>query len=501
MNVSLNDKTAACYRAGPVEECFPQSKNYRDLLMPVATKVCEKLRTAPVFPFSERHLQCVWHDARLRPKQLRTSSGERVFVDDPGQWNLAAGPDFLGATLRVGSRRFHGDVEIHVHPEDWKRHGHQGDPRYSRLIAHVTWFPGPLPADILPAAAVEIALQHNLQRTPSFSFEQIDLTAYPFQVRGRQTPCAAVLAGWSRDEQESLLISAGEERLRRRAAILCNTLQDRGIEQVFFEEMMRVLGYHQNKSAFYRLARIMPLARLLHETGNYPLSMYAVLLAFTGKLPEPRHDWDMETQRFVRGLWDCWWRLRELFDNLNYPVVKLQTAGIRPANRPERRLMAAAYIFAVSTSPASHWLLPEEESAARFIARTMNALTSIGGTYWGRRNSWSGKRTLKPVAFIGHSRAADAMVNVIVPLLAAQRRNQLFEGGLLNMLPATETNSIIRRTAHTLFGLDHPSALYANSLRSQGLLQIFQDFCLNDRSGCQKCEFPRLLENDQDPMG
>ena len=30
--------------------------------------------------------------------------------------------------------------------------------------------------------------------------------------------------------------------------------------------------------------------------------------------------------------------------------------------------------------------------------------------------------------------------------------------------------------------------------RQQGLTQIFQDFCLNDKSACQQCQFPELAK-------
>ena len=74
----------------------------------------------PVPGFTERHLQCVWADDRLRPEGLRTTDGEVLEVEFPGEWNKGPGPDFLGAVPKVvdGSRRIAGDVEIHIHPAD-----------------------------------------------------------------------------------------------------------------------------------------------------------------------------------------------------------------------------------------------------------------------------------------------------------------------------------------------------------------------------------------------
>ncbi|MFH0878500.1 MAG: hypothetical protein V2A34_02195, partial [Lentisphaerota bacterium] len=62
-----------------------------------------------------------------------------------------------------------------------------------------------------------------------------------------------------------------------------------------------------------------------------------------------------------------------------------------------------------------------------------------------------------------------------------------------SQLPAETLNSVIRRTADSLFGPDHSTTLYRHGLRQQGLSQIFHDFCLNDRSRCATCGLPELV--------
>ncbi|MDR2850101.1 MAG: DUF2851 family protein, partial [Verrucomicrobiota bacterium] len=104
------------------------------------------------FHWTERHLQCLWYDAKLRPAAFPAPGGETVTVLDPGEWNLEAGPDFLNATLLVqpGARQLRGDIEVHVHPADWDAHAHAADPAYARVIAHVTWYAGPPPRTLPP---------------------------------------------------------------------------------------------------------------------------------------------------------------------------------------------------------------------------------------------------------------------------------------------------------------------------------------------------------------
>ena len=131
---------------------FPLADTYERCL---PSTVCVREKGAGYssgFHWSERHLQCIWFDARYRPASFMLPDGESVSVLDPGEWNLEAGPDFLNAALLIqpGARQLRGDVEVHVRPSDWDAHKHHNDPAYDGVIAHVTWFSGP-PPHSLPA--------------------------------------------------------------------------------------------------------------------------------------------------------------------------------------------------------------------------------------------------------------------------------------------------------------------------------------------------------------
>jgi len=173
---------------------FAAADSYRLLL--ASPRGC--VRQSPAgFAYSERHLQCIWSDSALRPAALRTVDGERVNVLSPGRWNLEAGPDFLDATLQLEGgdcRQVQGDVEIHIHPADWDRHGHGRDPRYRRVIAHVTYSAATTSPDSLPAGTLQIPIGEALAANPAFSMDAIDLTAYPYAVATDNCSCAAILA-------------------------------------------------------------------------------------------------------------------------------------------------------------------------------------------------------------------------------------------------------------------------------------------------------------------
>lgn len=477
-----------------LSDFFPRAAVYPGI--PAAGHLRERPPLRPEQNFTERHLQCVWADADLRPPALLTALGERVEVESPGIWNLEAGPDFMGAALRLGpeGRRVTGDVEIHIHPADWQAHGHAADPRYERVRFHVTFFPGP-PAKALPAGAVEIPLRDALAARPRFAFENIDLTAYPYGYRSPTPPCGTALLAWTPDDRETLLAAAGEERLRRRAERLARAMAERGPEQVVFEEVMAALGYKHNQAAFRRLAEVVPLATLRTEAGNDADLAFALLAGVAGLLPQQfPATLDDESRAAGRRWWDAWWKQRERFVDGALTPAHWRLAGLRPLNHPLRRLAAAATLFTTARSLPEAWLGWAEQTPVNCLAQARQQLSAASHPFWDHRLTLASQRTTQAVALIGAARADAILINAFVPFLAARSSGAALAKDLLAQLPVEQDNAVLRATAFALFGRDAPNSLLRDGLRRQGLLQIFHDYCLNDRSRCAACPLPALLQ-------
>lgn len=480
-------------------DLFPRASLYAG--GPAGGSVREPVARWRAFPYSERHLQCVWFDAALRPPELATSRGETVTVEDPGVWNLEAGPDFLGAAVRVGPgrRRLTGDVEIHIHPAGWQRHGHAEDPRYDRVRMHVTYFGPPLPDSAFPPGTVQIGLREPLAARPSFSFETIDVAAYPYAARAPRPPCCAELRGWDRDAKESILRAAGEERLRRKSERFALAIEAQGDDQVLYEEVLTALGYKQNKVPFRALAAALPHDELRDASAGNEDAAFAVLAGVSGLLPSrPPAGADDETRSWFRVTWDAWWRLRERFESRVMSAAQWTTSGIRPANHPLRRMMAAAVLFTGPETLSARWRRISERKPGAALRICEEQLAGLGHAYWDRRCVPGGARTARRSALIGADRAGAIALNVFAPWLAAIGARGPFESGLLDELPAESDNSVIRQTAHNLFGSHHPRVLYRSGVNRQGLIQIFHDYCLNDRSRCASCRFPLLLKSHRE---
>lgn len=474
---------------------FPGASHYRALRMPTSQGIRES-NPDNAFPWSERHLRCVWIDPALRPQPLFTADGRQIIVENPGRWNLEAGPDFLDAVLRTAPDQavMRGDVELHIRPADWRRHGHAADRRYHQLIAHVTYFEGTLPASDLPSSVLQIALRLPLRQNPLFSFESLDLPAYPYATLSETPPCAAILKSWTPEQRSDLLEAAGQERLRLKAIRITEAIGTGSPEQILYEEIMASLGYKQNRSPFLKLARHLPLQRLRDESGGNPVFAYALLSGVAGLLPTKTDThWDQETRGFVRTLWDFWWKRTADWHPMILPRSEWVLGNIRPANNPLRRLMAAAELF-IGNDPPAERIIDACKTPNPSWASICNLLEASGqNSYWIWRNSLSSARNPAPCALIGPGRAATILTNVLVPWSSAVC-GQSPAREILSALPPEDDNRHARHTAHALFGRDHNPSLYHSGLRQQGLLQIFNDFCLNSRNLCRSCPLPELFK-------
>lgn len=477
----------------PIEKSFPLAARYSDILQPAGRIIRESGSGMEPYTHTERHIQCIWFDPELRPATLKSHQGETIVVDDPGRWNLESGPDFLDCTLTVGPdrRKIRGDVEVHIHPSDWDTHSHSANKAYNRVIAHVTYFPGTVPLHALQAGAQQISLRDALKANRAFSFDSIDVTAYPYSIPSDSPPCSLAMKD-SPDTWNALLDSAGQERLRRKSAMMAAVMKEAGRDQTLYTEILTALGYKNNRAAMRQLASLVPLEMLTGTCGTDTVKAYSILLGAAGLLPlQASAKWDGDTRKFIRSLWDQWWKHNSKWEGRIMPKASWRLSGIRPANHPLRRLAAAASI-ACNLPALRNALRPgQKETGADWYDRATGLLENYSRLeFWNNRLSLGTSAGRKNMALIGAGRISAIITNVIIPYLAAEG---FAVDNLLRDMPPEDDNSITRQTAYWLFGRDHNPAFYNCGLRQQGLIQIFHDFCLRNRSSCRNCELPDAI--------
>jgi hypothetical protein len=457
-------------------------------------------------PISERLAQCIWYDQRIQTDQLRTTDGRAVRVVFPGWWNLEAGPDFRHATVQVGDEPERtGDVEIHLRADDWSHHGHQRDPLYDGVILHVVlWEPHSATSvktragDVLP----QLVLQHHLAAQLESLYDEIDLDAYPYGVGRHGKSCAHMVTNFSEAAIGALLDAAGDERFAIKTRKFSRRIHRVGADQAFYEGWMEALGYKTNKAAFRALAQRLPVAMVgadsVHDTraGRWD-ALAALLFGVANFLPTAAPTGrDASSRQYVKRLWGKWWKLRPDFEERILPVTAWNLHGIRPANHPHRRLGAAVALLRKHRN-----FLEKVTGAIESDGDPAKLFLQVRDPYWSRHFTLGGKTQPREVELVGESRAQEIAANVVLPFVAAlaesegHRRLRGKSETRYTALRSSPSNSLLRLAAHQLFHGKSPGLRFINSTRrQQGLMQIFHDFCLNDKSACQQCQFPELVK-------
>jgi hypothetical protein len=117
--------------------------------------------------------------------------------------------------------------------------------------------------------------------------------------------------------------------------------------------------------------------------------------------------------------------------------------------------------------------------------------------------------SLEPMALVGESRVADILANVIFPFWRAEdvRHGDSVQRRIgpstplgtsvwpeYAKLPARLTNRRLETAATRLFGDGPRRREFTKTIaHQQALLQIYEDFCLQDNSDCANCPFPEQV--------
>jgi hypothetical protein len=446
-------------------------------------------------PISERLVQCIWYDQRLTSDSLETTDGRRLRVVSPGWWNLEAGPDFRHATVHIGDEPERtGDVEIHLRAEDWDHHGHERDRRFNDVILHVVLWEagsGHVPRTQAGQIIPQVIIQHHLDSPLEQLYDDIDLDSYPHNVGNHQGQCADVLRGVPVSSLGALFDAAGEERFAAKLRRFMRWIHRVGAEQAFYEAWMEGLGYKANKTAFRLLAQRLPLAELNERRAH----LAPILFGVANFLPTGAPTSSTTAVAHTKRLWNAWWKLRPDFEERILASNAWQFHGFRPANHPHRRLGAAVALLRKHPK-----LMEKVLGAIESGGDPGTFFAEVSDDYWSRHFTLGSKTQSQASELIGLSRAQEIVTNILLPFAAAQAQNignpKLHEAvkTAYSELPAPPSNSILRLAAGQLFQ-NPPLARRSikTARQQQGVIQIFRDFCINDKSGCHNCLFPELV--------
>jgi hypothetical protein len=351
------------------------------------------------------------------------------------------------------------------------------------------------PVNIAGESIPQIVVQHQLAEPLETLYDEIDLESYPHSATGHGGRCAATLQELPVEALGSLLDAAGDERFATKTRRYARWIHRVGAKQAFYEAWMEALGYKSNKASFRLLAQRVPVGCWEVETSRNAARspIAAILFGVAGFLPTTA-----SRDAYTKRLWSKWWKLRPEFEERTLLTDAWRFNGIRPANHPHRRLGAAVALLKKHGDKSLEKILGALESDGE----PAKLFTQLHDNYWDVHFTLGGKIQRRATELIGAARAREIVTNVVLPFAAAiaeresdaKLRIQVAER--YRSLRAAPSNSVLRLAGQQLFSTSPAAAKRIRTARQQqGLMQIFHDFCLNDKTACRQCQFPELARS------
>ncbi|MEP6662086.1 MAG: DUF2851 family protein [Verrucomicrobiota bacterium] len=451
-------------------------------------------------PFPESLLQNIWFHQRLLRDQLRTLDGKTIRILHPGFWNHSAGPDFRHAVLQIENQPpVSGDIEIDLRSSGWRAHGHDQNADFSNVILHVIW-EADAPAKIsAPTLALENFLDAPIAELNLWLGGE-SARNWPENILGK---CCAPLRDLSAEKLKELLRQAALVRLQRKAGELQARARRKGWEQALWEGMFRALGYKQNVWPMQRLAELILSSEpgMGPEKKNAPrsaLEWQSRLLGLSGLLPTQPDE--VKDNKFLRSIWDIWWRERDKYNDLILPKSIWRFHGMRPANHPQRRIALAAHWLAdkLFFQKLEAWFLEKHGGASEDAL--LKLLQINNDAFWAWQWTFRSARLRRAQPLIGIARMSDLAINVILPWFWVRAVSGKNEGlreraeKIYFAWPTAEDNAVLRLARNRLLG-GAPAKFFNTAALQQGLLQIVRDFCEHSNAICADCRFPELVRS------
>lgn len=395
----------------------------------------------PTAGLREAELHTLWLEQRFPPGALTTVAGQPVRVLYRGRPGGGPGPDFRDARISIGGATPRlGDVELHVAEPDFRRHGHQRDPAYARVVLHVVFDAAGAEQTDLPGGGVAplLALRPWAERRSA------EIAAWLERSVPWREPCFTAIPRLGPDTVRTVLHAGGLRRLQEKARALAAGALGALSEQHLYRAICGALGLTRNVEPFYLLAERLPLAPLLAGCALLPDEEAIVWLR-----DHLRAQAGFSTSLPGRG--GLPWRLE----------------GLRPNAHPAKRLDGLAL------------LLVRHRHAG--LERSLNGAARSGASSLLRAIQAPG---------IGQDRAVEVAMNAVIPYLIA-RGEEESALAIAEVLPPASSYGPLVTLSAALIGAEGDSArparplVMTGALMQQGGLALHRDWCR--RGGCGLC--------------
>jgi hypothetical protein len=409
----------------------------------------------------EALLQFIWQYNLYRPGELKTGDGQPVQVLHPGSLNRDAGPDFSMARVKIGETLLVGNVELHLRSSDWKKHGHDSDPAYSRIIMHVVYeHDKPEGVNVTPVLQLK-------EHIPAYVLERytdlIQATA--------PLPCAGSLPRVNELTRSSWLSRMLVERWEQKLGQWSEELNQAGGDwhTLFWWRLAANFGLKINTTPFMLLAQSLSLRIVTKQLSL--LQIEALLFGQAGFLSMQFED------DYPQALQKEYAFLRHKYSLTPLAPHLWKFMRLRPPSFPTVRLAQLAAL--IHEAPDLFTVISDNKGASALTKR----LSVKASSYWDDHYRFDEKSARSTTKQLGTDTIQNIIINTIAPLrfLYAHTHGRQTDAEaalqLLDELPP-EDNRIIRMLAGDGW-------TPASAGATQSLLQLYNNYCVNKR--CLEC--------------
>lgn len=416
-------------------------------------------------------LHYIWKFQCFDKKSIKCNNGDTLQILNPGKHNTDAGPDFLEAKIKLNDTIWAGNVEIHVHQSDWKKHKHQSDPKYQNIILHICYFMD----ETLPELdSIAPTLVLNGIVKPSF------LGKYRLLNENKKwIPCESIIKPMVLQDQIPLFaFPLVLSRIERKC---------KGIQKIFEQQnsdweattyvlIAQSFGSRVNKFGFEQLAKATPYKVLMKHASNL-FQLEAILLGQAGLLPKNSEE------AYINDLIKEYKFLKKKYNLSPLQKTIWNYAKLRPANFPDLKIVQWAHF--IHQYPIAFTSFLELDDVNQFYSNKIEA-----SEYWDTRYR-IGNNSIKRKKKLSRSFLNLLLINAVTPLVffyGLKNKDNSRSEQALNLLEQirAEQNSIIKKWKELGYQAQ-------NALESQALLELKNEYC--DNIACLKCRIGMKLLN------
>jgi Protein of unknown function (DUF2851) len=408
-------------------------------------------------------LQYIWQFQYFNTTGLRTSTGERLTIINPGNLNFNQGPDFNDSKIKIGNTTWVGNIEIHVRYSDWKKHKHSADSNYRNVILHVVWQDDSENPDDTGVSIPTLELQNRVSKILLDKYRTL-------MTSGKFIPCEGQSGGVSFLTLTSWKHRLAVERLSAKSQIILSLLEKSKFhwEETFWKVIASHFGLKVNSLAFLQMAENLPVS-VLAKHKNQVHQLEALLFGIAGLLESGFKE------KYPVMLKKEFYYLKRKYGlkKIDEPVSFLR---MRPGNFPTVRLAQLAMLIHLS----EHLFSKIKESSSISKVREMFMLRA--NDYWNYHYTFDESTAFKEKK-IGNQMINTILINTVVPVTFAfgvYHKNEFYKEKALKWLQHIngERNRITKGFGNLGFG-------NKTAFDSQALIELKNSYC--DEKKCLRC--------------